>query len=117
MRRGNAAAADAVWWLTQKKYYFIRSLLTQCIGVIQMINKIDFDEEIGVFLDEDVEVLETFAKFVGEKLHASTLLSGGKSKARGPNETFGSTMEEVQVERKRTADAPMGPGIIEEEDE
>ena len=47
-----------------------------------MINKIDFDEEIGVFLDEDVEVLETFAKFVGEKLHASTLLSGGKSKAR-----------------------------------
>ena len=40
------------------------SFMIQCIaGVIQMINKLEFDGEIGVFVDEDVEVLETFAKY------------------------------------------------------
>ena len=32
-----------------------------------MINKIEFDAEIGTFGEEDVEVLETFSKFVGDK--------------------------------------------------
>ena len=36
---------------------------TRCIGVIQMINKLEFDHEIGVFVDDDVEVLETFLGF------------------------------------------------------
>ena len=41
---------------------------SKVLGVIQMINKIEFDQEIGTFVDEDVEILETFSKFVGDKL-------------------------------------------------
>merc|ERR1719271_792268 len=37
-------------------------------GVIQMINKIEFDGQIGVFDDDDVNVIETFARFVATKL-------------------------------------------------
>lgn len=51
------------------------------LAVIQMINKTEFDGDVGVFDDEDVNVMETFAKFVGGKLQAcSTLLTGSKKK-------------------------------------
>ena len=48
---------------------------TRVLGVIQMINKIEFDQEIGTFTEDDVEILETFSKFVGEKLNASPLVA------------------------------------------
>lgn len=47
---------------------------TKVLGVIQMINKLEFDQEIGTFVDEDVEILETFSKFVGDKLKQSVLV-------------------------------------------
>jgi len=47
---------------------------TRVLGVIQMINKIEFDQDIGTFGDEDVDILETFSKFVGDKLNASSLV-------------------------------------------
>merc|ERR1712194_827036 len=72
-----------------KTGYHTRSMLcvpirnsteTKALGVLQMINKIEVDGEIGVFTEEDVEVLDTFAKFVGEKLssHSSILQNGGR---------------------------------------
>jgi len=45
------------------------------VAVIQMINKTEFDGEIGRFDDEDVQVLETFATFVATKFATSSLLS------------------------------------------
>lgn len=44
-------------------------------AVIQMINKTEFDGEIGKFDEEDVQVLETYATFVATKLSQSSLLS------------------------------------------
>mmetsp|Transcript_19864 Transcript_19864/g.48714 ORF Transcript_19864/g.48714 Transcript_19864/m.48714 type:complete len:431 (-) Transcript_19864:172-1464(-) len=48
------------------------------LGVIQMINKIEFDGEIGVFNADDVQVLETFARFIGPKVTKASLLTGEK---------------------------------------
>merc|ERR1712139_607964 len=42
------------------------------LAVIQMINKTEFDGEVGAFDEDDVQVMETFAKFVGGKLNTST---------------------------------------------
>merc|ERR1719327_394991 len=41
------------------------------IGVIQMINKVSYDGQLEAFDDQDVEVMELFAKFVGPKLAQS----------------------------------------------
>merc|ERR1719235_1757353 len=52
------------------------------LAVIQMINKTEFDGEVGAFDDDDVQVMETFAKFVGGKLNtSSTLLRATKNSA------------------------------------
>mmetsp|Transcript_28821 Transcript_28821/g.61432 ORF Transcript_28821/g.61432 Transcript_28821/m.61432 type:complete len:108 (+) Transcript_28821:3-326(+) len=45
-------------------------------GVIQMINKLEFDGEIGRFTADDVEVLETFARFIAPKVGRASLLTG-----------------------------------------
>merc|ERR1719343_1632256 len=45
------------------------------LAVIQMINKMEFDGEVGKFDDEDVQVMETFSTFVASKLEGSTLLA------------------------------------------
>lgn len=47
---------------------------TNVIGVIQMINKVSYDGDLQPFLDEDVEVMELFAKIVGPKLTASSMV-------------------------------------------
>jgi len=94
-----------------------KKISRKCIGVIQMINKIDFDHEIGTFLEEDVEVLETFTKFVGEKLNSSTLLAGGAGK---PKETFsevtGMTVS-GQIQRRRSSGKTLHEASIVEEDD
>jgi len=49
--------------------------LQRSLAVIQMINRKDFDDQIGTFSEDDVTTMETFAKFVANKLAQSTLLS------------------------------------------
>eukprot|EP00931_Biecheleriopsis_adriatica_P059789 TRINITY_DN35841_c0_g1_i1.p1 TRINITY_DN35841_c0_g1~~TRINITY_DN35841_c0_g1_i1.p1 ORF type:complete len:461 (-),score=109.59 TRINITY_DN35841_c0_g1_i1:242-1624(-) len=44
------------------------------LAVIQMINKTEFDGEIGRFDEEDIAVLETYATFVATKLAKSSLV-------------------------------------------
>jgi adenylate cyclase len=44
------------------------------LAVIQMINKMEFDGEVGKFDDEDIQVMETFATFVASRLEGSALL-------------------------------------------
>ena len=70
-----------------------------------MINKVEFDGEIGVFNEEDVEVLETFAKFVGEKLAQS----GGRGLLHvgGKNSNLCGSVEAQCV---RSSDAVIGGG-------
>jgi len=53
------------------------------IGVIQMVNKVSFDGQLEIFGETDVRVLELFAKFVGPKLAASSMLS-----SRGRSESY-----------------------------
>ncbi|CAL1155637.1 unnamed protein product [Cladocopium goreaui] len=53
-------------------------------AVIQMINKQEFDDEIGRFDDEDVQILETYAMFVATQLAQSALLKPANSK-EAPN--------------------------------
>lgn len=53
--------------------------------MIQMINKQEFDDEIGRFDDEDVQVLETYAMFVATQLAQSSLLKPANSKAQNLN--------------------------------
>jgi len=56
------------------------------LAVIQMINKMEFDGEIGKFDDEDIQVMETFATFVASRLETSSLLSGSAKKEVGDTE-------------------------------
>ncbi|CAE7191200.1 Prkg1 [Symbiodinium sp. KB8] len=48
------------------------------VGVIQMINKVAYDGQLEYFDDEDVEIMELFASFVGPK--TSLMLSGTDKK-------------------------------------
>merc|ERR1712137_2763 len=45
------------------------------LAVIQMINKTEFDGEVGKFDDEDIQVMEMFALFVGSRIEGSSLVS------------------------------------------
>mmetsp|Transcript_67277 Transcript_67277/g.161266 ORF Transcript_67277/g.161266 Transcript_67277/m.161266 type:complete len:470 (-) Transcript_67277:191-1600(-) len=49
------------------------------LAVIQMINKVEFDGEVGKFDEEDIQVMETFSTFVASKLQDSRLLSEKKA--------------------------------------
>eukprot|EP00930_Biecheleria_cincta_P073543 TRINITY_DN60820_c0_g1_i1.p1 TRINITY_DN60820_c0_g1~~TRINITY_DN60820_c0_g1_i1.p1 ORF type:complete len:462 (+),score=85.83 TRINITY_DN60820_c0_g1_i1:103-1488(+) len=60
---------------------------TAC-AVIQMINKTEFDGEIGKFDEEDVKVLETYATFVATKLSQSSLVSGNSHRPSLPEQEF-----------------------------
>merc|ERR1719238_2041076 len=51
------------------------------LAVIQMINKKEFDEVVGTYNEDDVQIMETFAKFVGSKLQHSNLVSESKVKS------------------------------------
>lgn len=67
------------------------------LAVIQMINKKDFDEIIGTFLEDDVRVMETFAKFVANKLVKRTFLSQGHNAPRSEGaRAFGSSIDDVE---------------------
>ncbi|CAD7936718.1 unnamed protein product [Amoebophrya sp. A120] len=95
---------------------------TKVVGVIQMINKIEIDQEIGIFTDDDAEVLETFAKFVGEKLQESSSLltahpGGGKAKKDFISETGEAQATMSPVSKQRSSGYAQSNIITEEEDD
>jgi len=58
-------------------------------GIIQMINKTEFDGQFGAFDDEDINIIETFAQFVGAKLQNSSLFRRKAAKATEGASAFG----------------------------
>mmetsp|Transcript_149793 Transcript_149793/g.276322 ORF Transcript_149793/g.276322 Transcript_149793/m.276322 type:complete len:488 (-) Transcript_149793:114-1577(-) len=56
------------------------------LAVIQMINKMEFDGEVGKFDDEDIQVMETFATFVSSRLEGSSLLEKANQRASNASE-------------------------------
>lgn len=57
------------------------------IGVIQMINKVSYDGQLEAFDEEDVQVMDLFAKFVGPKLaHSSMLNKSSQSGKEGSSD-------------------------------
>jgi len=86
----------------------------RCLAVIQMINKKEFDGEVGVFIEDDVNIMNTFGKFVATKLATSSLLKQtSKKQADEGSSAF------VEVERgKRGNEFQADAGaIVEEGDE
>merc|ERR1719498_699027 len=55
-------------------------------AVIQMINKIEFDGEIGKFDEEDIQVMETCVGFVASKLEGSSWIEKISDKGSGESE-------------------------------
>lgn len=49
----------------------------EVVGVIQMINKVSYDGHLEAFEEQDIEIMELFAKFVGPKLTNLAMLSKG----------------------------------------
>jgi len=77
------------------------------LAVIQMINKTEFDGEVGRFDDEDKEVMETFTKFVASYIEGGSLLGGTPEKHSGEVSTVcekcpaaGSSMVETIAEEE-----------------
>lgn len=89
---------------------------TKVMGVIQMINKLEFDGEIGLFMEEDVEVLETFSKFVGERLHASSLLGGQKKANMGDGMPGVNENNPTMIVQRRRSSGRAQEFIVEEEE-
>mmetsp|Transcript_43251 Transcript_43251/g.100920 ORF Transcript_43251/g.100920 Transcript_43251/m.100920 type:complete len:447 (+) Transcript_43251:44-1384(+) len=56
---------------------------SRVVGVMQMINKVAYDGQLEYFDEEDVEIMQLFASFVGPKLTSSTLATG-KEKTHVP---------------------------------
>jgi len=71
-------------------------------AVIQMINKKEFDDEVGKFDEEDVQVLETFAMFVATQLVDTSLVRsvvpGGDELGHGADHRHGSAQAQLMQE-------------------
>lgn len=50
----------------------------EVVGVIQMINKVSYDGQLEYFDDDDIEIMQLFATFVGPKLSHSSLMATKK---------------------------------------
>lgn len=61
----------------------------RALAVIQMINKSEFDGEVGKFDDEDIQVMETFATFVASKLEFSSLVAPAPETGSEAGRAFG----------------------------
>lgn len=91
-------------------------------AVIQMINKTEFDGEIGKFDEEDVQVLETYATFVATKLAQSSLISASSSRPtpHGDSE-YPKDLNHEYNSKRRVSSQGLGPvlanSFLEEEDE
>mmetsp|Transcript_69885 Transcript_69885/g.123664 ORF Transcript_69885/g.123664 Transcript_69885/m.123664 type:complete len:454 (-) Transcript_69885:72-1433(-) len=78
-------------------------------AVIQMINKTEFDGQIGKFDEEDIQVLETFASFVASKLANSALLTGPAD-----NRTEASMALEPSLQRRASQETTIREENVEE---
>lgn len=103
---------------------------SRILAVIQMINKTEFDGVIGQFDEDDVTVMDTFAKYVGSKLsNASFLAASNEVKKSEGASAFGSSMPKKGLggdgkpnalgssNSFRGNNGKMDTGIIEEGDE
>jgi len=93
------------------------------LAVLQMINKMEFDGEVGKFDDEDVEVMETCSGFIASKLEASAMIEKMGLKKQASNEADGGDGAAFEADglhrpkHHRLNDANAGVGSIGEEPE
>lgn len=89
-----------------------------CLAVIQMINKMEFDGAVGKFDDEDIQVMETFATFVASRLEGSSLMEKSSQK-KTDSEADKAFSSSGQRSERQTQDLGMRiqEGDEEEEDE
>merc|ERR1719453_1351730 len=83
-------------------------------GVVQLINKTEFDGQVGIFDDDDVNVIETFATFTGTKLRTSSLFRKAKSTDSEGSAAFGTGSG---PQKRRSLAAPAEAVVIMEGDE
>jgi len=89
------------------------------IAVVQMINKMEFDGEVGKFDEEDVQLMETFATFVASRLELSSSLlnkQNNSSKESEAGAAFGTVHNDHESGKKKT-DTHMGGFAEGDEDE
>mmetsp|Transcript_803 Transcript_803/g.1586 ORF Transcript_803/g.1586 Transcript_803/m.1586 type:complete len:475 (+) Transcript_803:36-1460(+) len=48
------------------------------LGVIQLINRLELDGEVGEFDDADIKIMETFSRFIGPRVMKTTFLNKEK---------------------------------------
>merc|ERR1719353_2824260 len=83
-------------------------------GVVQLINKTEFDGQVGIFDDDYVNVIETFAAFTGTKLRTSSLFRKTKSHDSEGASAFGTGSGPA---KRRSLAAPADAVVIMEGDE
>jgi GAF domain-containing protein len=83
-------------------------------GVVQLINKTEFDGQVGIFDEDDVNVIETFATFTGTKLRTSSLFRTAKAKDSEATSAFGMGSG---PQKRRSLAAPAEAVVIMEGDE
>jgi adenylate cyclase len=86
----------------------------QVVGVIQMINKTSYDGQLETFADEDIEVMEMFAKFVTPRFRRQTTFAESRTtnlsegeRAVGGNvsmDQFGLSKEDIAAKKGKRAD-------------
>jgi len=91
------------------------------LAVIQMINKMEFDGEVGKFDDEDIQVMETFATFVASRLEGSSLLEKTSHKKDAADTEAHRAFGEADDMHKHGVRKSLGPSVdpnkIQEQDE
>eukprot|EP00397_Hematodinium_sp_SG-2012_P013021 GEMP01013210.1.p1 GENE.GEMP01013210.1~~GEMP01013210.1.p1 ORF type:complete len:527 (+),score=113.41 GEMP01013210.1:547-2127(+) len=85
------------------------------LGVIVMINKREFDDEVAAFSDEDVAVVDKFAKFVGESLANSQYIRD--SVLAAPIKSEGSAVFGLPKKIPKRKKVCKSSTVIEEDDE
>lgn len=89
------------------------------LGVIQMINKTEFDGAVGKFDDEDIQVMETFATFAASKLEVSSLLAAAQAEVESEaSKAFDLPVRSLsQRSSKRRDTASRSEAILENEED
>lgn len=83
------------------------------VGIIQMINKVSYDGQLEQFDERDVEVMELFAKFVGQKLAADhSMVNTRPAKAASCSEAE-MALGKGDVPGKRASTAVGGHSMVE----
>eukprot|EP00812_Abedinium_dasypus_P008982 NODE_2704_length_891_cov_290.159091.p2 GENE.NODE_2704_length_891_cov_290.159091~~NODE_2704_length_891_cov_290.159091.p2 ORF type:complete len:270 (-),score=107.73 NODE_2704_length_891_cov_290.159091:65-772(-) len=93
----------------------------EVVAVIQMINKIEFDGDVGKFDEEDVQVMETFATFVAARVDGSQLVTRPERVTSEAQRAFESTQGRRSMRsapsKRTTAIAEEDEGDDDEEEE